>query len=153
MRGVYKALFSFQGAASGKAVIAWRVPATIALEILGLEAVDWSQIKIENVLWGLYEITTWGSAAGTACVVLKTERGDQATAIATIIHQLTTDPTYPAGAGLESFRFSTVGPLDYSPVPEVRPVLAPGKDWAIVTDAAQGFTPNFLGKLFYREIG
>lgn len=153
MRGVYCAQAEIASLAAAKTVLLGQTSANICLEILEVRLSNGNVSALEQLLIGLYLVTTVGSAAGSSGVnIQKNENGDASTVV-TWLSDLTTEPTTYNAAPIDYQGVSNLSGYEYVPLPEDRKIISPSTYFGLRlrNTPSSAFKAECMIK--YREIG
>lgn len=151
MRGVYTAYYDISAISTAKTLMLLTAPSTAVLEILGVHVTNLDVETSEQLSIGLHRVTTIGAPTGTSVTPEKHENGD-ATAAATVLANLTAEPTTYATNPINKQGVNNVAGYHYDPMPEERPTVPPsGAIGVRLLVAPAAFNASVM--IVYREIG
>lgn len=151
MRGVYTASIEITGISANKTLLYITSHSTAVIEILSCQVSNLSNETNEQLSIGLFHVTTAGSPAGTSVTPEKHEKLD-ANAVATVLGNLTDEPTTYATNPIDKQGISSLGGYRYDPIPEERPIVPPsGAIGLRMLVSPTSF--NLVASIVFREIG
>lgn len=151
MRGVYTAYSDITSISSSKTLMLLTAPSSAVLEIIGIHVTNLDIETSEQLSIGLFRVTTAGSPTGTAVTPEKHENGDAAAA-ATVLGNLTSEPTTYASNPIDKQGVNNLAGYHYDPIPEERPIVPPSGSMGIkLLVAPSAFNCSVM--VVYREIG
>lgn len=124
MRGQYDAVAKMSSIAASKSLMMLTAPSAVNCRITSVKITTASTLN-QQLEATFVRVTTVGSAAGTSVTPTKGEPGDQASG-ATVIANLTAEPTTYSSALFDDQGFSSQAGYFYQPIPEERPLIAGG---------------------------
>ena len=151
MRGVYTAHITISNLSTAISLMTLEAPATACLEILSVSITNLDTEISEQLVVGLFNITTKGSLAGTTVTPEKHENLD-ASSTATILGNITVEPNTYATNPIDKQGINNLSGYRYDPMPEERPIVGPSKLMGLkMLVAPSSF--NCCIQIIYREIG
>lgn len=150
MKGVYTSALKIAGLNSQRTLVWLTAPANKVVEIIGVTVTDESVANNFQMEIAIANITTLGSAAGTAVTPTPHEKGDQAAGSTTTFNATTEPQTYgttiiqEGAAALVGYR--------HEPAPDERIYVAPGASIGVKINT----TPTAFDcdvRITFKEIG
>lgn len=124
MRGVYTAHIDIAGIDEDISLMTIRASSSTVVEIISVSVSNLDSEVSEQLSIAFTRIGTYGTPTGTTVTPEKHEGGDQAAA-ATVLGELTAEPTAYAAVPLDKQGVNALSGYRYDPMPEERPTIAP----------------------------
>jgi hypothetical protein len=155
MRGVYRANLQVTGLTAGRTMIYLTAPAAKAVEILSATITPiGSNVTNQNLEACLQRISVLGTpTVGATLTPSPSETGDQAAATVAKGTVTASEPTYAANTQIGREGFASLAGYRFQPVPEERPVIAPGDSWGLRLLNSALTSADFDVEIVLREIG
>jgi hypothetical protein len=152
MRGVYSVSIDIDTVTTAKTLLYITVPSTIVIEIISASVTNRNNVTNQQLDVGIFRVSSLGTpTAGSTPTPVKTEAGDQASACTVKANVTASEPTY-ASIGVDEKGVSSLAGYYYDPLPEERPIIAPGATVGLrLTTAPTSF--NATARIVWREIG
>lgn len=152
MYGVYVAEIEISSLSAAKTVLLGEAPNNMCVEILEAHLTNANVNTQEQLLAGLFLVTTKGSPAGSSVNVQKTEKGSPNTGL-TWLGNLTTEPTTYDSAPFAKEGVSDLQGYHYEPVPEARQIISPSGLFGLRLLVAPSNAFKAVGVIVYRQLG
>jgi len=152
MRGVYTANYTITSLNAAKSLMTLLAPSTACLEILNANITNLDSEVSEQLSVGLFNITTYGSPAGTSVTPEKHENLDAASTT-TVLANLSGEPTAYAANPIDKQGINNLSGYRYDPMPEERPIVGPSRGIGLRLLVTPSGVFNCSVQIVYREIG
>lgn len=140
------------GLAAAKTVMLLQAPSTGVLEILSAKITNVNSEVSEQLKVGFYNVTTYGTPAGTSVTPEKHENLDAASS-ATCLANLSGEPTAYASKPVDEQGVNNLSGYYYDPIPEERPIIGPSRAAGLRVLNAPSTPFDCNVQIVFREIG
>ncbi len=151
MRGIYVAKIDIAALSAAKSLLYGDLPSSCAVEILSVNVTNLDNNTAEQHIIQLQRVSAKGSPAGTAVTPIKSEVGSAASAV-TWLGDLSGEPTTYSDI-LDMQGVNNLVGYDYTPLPEMRPIIAPGIAFGLRIIDTPDNAFRCVAQIVYREIG
>lgn len=152
MRGVYEASYKISALNSARTLMLLTAPADGIVEILQATITNCSNETNEQLEAVLQTVDTLGTPTDTPVTPGKREAGDAASGSTVTANVTASEPSFVAGTEVGREGFASLAGYRFQPVPEERPIVAPGETIALkMLSAPTAF--DCIVSLVFREVG
>lgn len=154
MRGVFRIVDTIAAVTTAKTLLYVTAPADAVLEILSARITAQDEDTSEQIMAELNRISSLGTPTATSITPKPTEEGSAAFGGTAKSNVTASEPTYDDESNaIASGGANKLAGWEYVPLPEERPIIAPGDSVGLRLIDAIANSTDLTAEIVFREIG